>query len=78
MLSLKSMGLRDPLKIAFATRTSEFSAGKAEVQMGRSRCYSSSKTHLSLTTQPDGNAAVRSQNEFLEVPLRTPAFLLVT
>jgi hypothetical protein len=59
---------RVPLKIAFVTRTSEIFSGKAEGQNRRRHSQAISRTLFGLTTPPEEIAAVRSKNEFLEVP----------
>ncbi len=59
---------REALIIAFQTKTSEIDSGKADDQNARRWCYSPSRTHFGLSTQPTEIAAVCSQNELLEVP----------
>jgi len=49
-------------------RTSEIFTGKAEGQNRRRHSQAMSRTKFGLTTPPVEIAAVRSKNEFLEVP----------
>ena len=61
--------LRVPLKIAFVTRTSEIFDSEAEVKNRRRHSCNYVEDDFWPTTTLTEIAAVRSKNEFLEVPL---------
>jgi hypothetical protein len=63
---------REPLKIAFVTRTSEIFVSEAEVQNRRRRSCNYVEDDFWPITMLTEIAAVRSKNEFLEVPYRFP------
>jgi hypothetical protein len=62
--------LREPLKIAFVTRTSEIFVSEAEVKNRCRRSFNYVEDDFWPITMLTEIAAVRSKNEFLEVPLR--------
>ncbi len=47
----------------------KFSPARRKVKIAAGIAKAMSRTHFGLTTQPEEIAAVRSKNEFLEVPL---------
>ncbi len=59
---------REPLKIAFVTRTSEIFVSEAEVKNRRRRSFNYVEDDFWPITMLTEIAAVRSKNEFLEVP----------
>jgi hypothetical protein len=59
---------RGPRKIAFVTRKCEIFSDKAEGQNRRRHSQAISRTHFGLTTPAVEIAAIRSKNEFFEVP----------
>ncbi len=63
---------REPLKIAFVTRTSEIFVSEAEVKNRRRRSCNYVEDDFWPITMLTKIAAVRSKNEFLEVPYRFP------
>jgi hypothetical protein len=63
--------LREPLKIAFVTRTSEVFVSEAEVKNRRRRSFNYVEDDFGPITMLTEIAAVRSKNEFLEVPVST-------
>ncbi|GEM_PF-1457225 len=62
--------MREPLKIAFVTRTSEIFVSEAEVKNRRRRSFNYVEDDFWPITMLTKIAAVRSKNEFLEVPIR--------
>ena len=46
----------------------KFSSARRMVKIAAGIAKAMSRTHFGLTTQPEEIAAVRSKNEFLEVP----------
>jgi hypothetical protein len=65
----KTNGIWEPLKIAFVTRTSEIFVSEAEVKNRRRRSFNYVEDDFWPITMLTEIAAVRSKNEFQEVPL---------